>query len=204
MDFIGPVLCGWKTAEVRIGDQRLHYKHAQLNCYDGYDMARTESDREDLLREAKALVERAELQVAGLEEPVVVGFRRDGAASVFFGADPVYQFNAANELRRAYVGGLLFKAEMGTLVELRRERREREIALVRRALNGDELSKFLAAMQKRLGTLRMAFDASAVEVIGQVPPTSAVIERIRRWVNEAPDSVVVAQGPNVQRSAMRD
>ena len=36
-------------------------------------MPHTEHDREDLLREATALVERAELQVNGWDAPVVVG-----------------------------------------------------------------------------------------------------------------------------------
>ena len=47
-------------------------------------MARQESNREDLLREATALVERVELHVPAFEEPIVVGFRRDGCASFLF------------------------------------------------------------------------------------------------------------------------
>src|SRR5688572_26999220 len=69
-------------------------------------MSRRESDREDLLREATALVERVELLVPGEGEPVVAGFRRDGSLSVFFGPEAVYQFNSAGELRRAFAGGL--------------------------------------------------------------------------------------------------
>ena len=52
-------------------------------------MALHEQDREDLLSEATALVQRVELRVEGFAEPVIVGFRRGGEASVFFGADPV-------------------------------------------------------------------------------------------------------------------
>ncbi len=70
-------------------------------------MARDESSREDLLREATALVERIEL-VPHATDPliaasdlfdkhIVAGFRRDGALSVFFGEDPVYHFNAEGE-----------------------------------------------------------------------------------------------------------
>ena len=73
-------------------------------------MARNQSDREDLLREATALVERAELRISGWSEPVVVGFRRGGGASLFFGGKEVYQFNAGGELRRAFVAGRLIKA----------------------------------------------------------------------------------------------
>src|SRR5262245_23531542 len=111
-------------------------------------MARQESAREDILREATALVERVELQVPNAPEHVVVGFRRNGAASVFFGADPVYQFNEAGELRRAYVGGELYKAERGGLVALCRERGEREVALVRRELANDEMRAVLGALEK--------------------------------------------------------
>jgi len=73
-------------------------------------MAREEEPREDLLREATALVERVELQIEGFAETIVAGFRRDGAASFYFGQDFVFQFNTANQLRRGYVEGRLFKA----------------------------------------------------------------------------------------------
>ena len=50
-------------------------------------MARHQEDREDILREATALVERVELEIENLEDPVVVGFRRDSGPAFFFGAD---------------------------------------------------------------------------------------------------------------------
>ena len=50
-------------------------------------MARHEEDREDLLAEATALVERAELVVEGAAESVVIGFRRDGCASIYCGCN---------------------------------------------------------------------------------------------------------------------
>ena len=93
-------------------------------------MAHYESDREDLLRQATALVERAEILLPGLTEPLVVGFRRDGSVSFFFGADPVYQFNAAGELRRAYLDGLLYKADRGRLVQMRARAVATEVVLV--------------------------------------------------------------------------
>lgn len=37
-------------------------------------MARHSEDREDILPEATALVERVELEIDGLEDPLVVGF----------------------------------------------------------------------------------------------------------------------------------
>src|SRR5689334_1384312 len=72
-------------------------------------MAREEHQREDLLREATALVERAEIRLPGCEAAIVVGFRRDGAPSFFFGDDFVVQFNPHHELRRGYWNGRLVK-----------------------------------------------------------------------------------------------
>jgi hypothetical protein len=48
-------------------------------------MARQESAREDLMREAVALVRRIELHVNGEPAPVVIGCRRDGAVSILRG-----------------------------------------------------------------------------------------------------------------------
>jgi len=133
-------------------------------------MAREESDREDLLREATALVRRIEFRIPDHAESIVMGFRRDGAASIFFGADPVYQFNAAGELRRAFHDGNLFKAEQGRLVLLTRERTPTEVQLLRRDLDSAAAELFLAMMAAQLLAVRIAIAAGNVTVVGQVPP----------------------------------
>jgi hypothetical protein len=161
-------------------------------------MSRRESDREDLLREATALVERAEVEVEGLAEPVVVGFRKDGAASVFFGADPVYQFNSAGELRRAFVDGLLYKAEQGKLVSLQRERTESETALVRGALSESETAAFVSSMQDWLTRLRAAMAAGKFTVTGEWPVGGKVSQRIHTWLMGIPTVIVVAKVANVR------
>ncbi|MEX2174089.1 MAG: hypothetical protein WD872_06985 [Pirellulaceae bacterium] len=160
-------------------------------------MSRHESPREDLLREATALVERAELVVAGYDEPITAGFRKDGSASFFFGVDPVYQFNAAGELRRAYVGGRLVKAEQGRLVALRRERSATEVALVREELSAPQTEQLLAAMSEHLLRLRTALGQDAFECRGQVPAEADVPSRIGDWLAALPPRVAVAGRPNV-------
>jgi hypothetical protein len=160
-------------------------------------MARQESDREDLLREATALVERAELQIPSESEPVTAGFRRDGSLSVFFGGDPVYQFNAAGELRRAFAGGLLYKAERGRLVALRRERSEHEVALVRRELSDDETAAFLIASRKRLNQFLAALQTHNFRLAGQVPSEGDVLARVSEWLAALPAELIVAQSPRV-------
>ena len=85
-------------------------------------MAREESDREDMLREAVALTRRAEVQFRENEEPVFLGFKRDGGLSIYLTVDRVYQFNASGELRRAYRDGFLYRTQGDTLAELQRDR----------------------------------------------------------------------------------
>jgi hypothetical protein len=153
-------------------------------------MAREESSREDLLREATALVERIELAPlangplsAGdlAEEHIVVGFRRDGALSIFFGEDPVYQFNPAGELRRAYCDGKLLKAVGGQLAALDRVRTEHETQLVRHDLTRDEQATFIAQMQDNLKRFAQVIKANGFEIVGQVPTGADVLIRVQNW-----------------------
>jgi len=161
-------------------------------------MARRESEREDILREATALAERVELKIPDFEEPVVGGFRREGAASVFFGADPVCQFNTAGELRRAYVGGLLYKAERGRLVALRRERTATEVALIRRELDDAETKALLTDLESHLSRLKVAFSQNSLAVVGQVPSDMDIIGRVSLWLDSLPPRIAVAAMPNVR------
>ncbi len=160
-------------------------------------MARDEQDREDLMAEATALVERASVRLADRQEPIVVGFRRDGSASFFFSAEPVYQFNSAGKLRRAYADGLLYKAERGRLVALHRERTDRQVGLVRHELNAAETEHFLAGMNRQLNALSEALSEGHFELIGQVPSTVDVLGRIRRWLESFSNGTEVADSPRV-------
>lgn len=160
-------------------------------------VAREERDREDLLAEATALVERAELRIAAEAEPIVAGFRRDGAASVYFGPDPAYHFNAAGELRRAYSRGKLLKAERGKLVSLARRREANEVVLLRHELTADEQQAFLAELSRRLVSLRAALTGGDYQLVGQVPELAAVSGRIRRWLESLPLPPTVAAFPRL-------
>lgn len=148
-------------------------------------MARTESDREDLIAEATALVRRAEIATAGFAGPVVVGFRRDGGLSVYFGADPAYHFDPDGRLKRAYRNGLLYRTQGETLAELNRERTPAETVLRRRDLSGEELRAFLDDMADRLSALLAAIEDGRAAVVRQVPDgdetfVADVADRLRR------------------------
>ena len=160
-------------------------------------MAREESDREDLLREATALVERVELSPVGGGEPIVIGFRSSGALSVFFGGDTAYHFNSNRELRRAYVEGLLYKAEHGQLLSLERIRQDNQVQLIRRELSADAQAAFLAAMLQTLAAMAYQIDDEELAIVGQVPPEADVVGRALQWLRLA-TPITVAQSPHAR------
>jgi hypothetical protein len=159
-------------------------------------MARHQEDREDILREATAFVERVELEIDGLEDPVVVGFRSASGPAFFFGADPVYQFNSQSQLRRGYRQGQLLKAEAGRLIELRRERTSSSMNLVRHELDEQQLSEFMRQLTGRLQLIREALQAQHFHVLGQVPVEVDVVGRLIRWLADMPAIPAIAEIPN--------
>jgi hypothetical protein len=158
-------------------------------------MAEREQDREDLLAEAKALTQRISLLVPGDDEATVVGFRRDDSASFYFGTSRAYQFTSAGQLRRAFVGGLLFKAEGGKVVALRRERKTSVVELVSRELDVDAERDFLEEMRSRLDKLKDALASGNPAVIGQVPKDADVMGRARDWLERFAAAVTIARSP---------
>ncbi|MCA9263054.1 MAG: hypothetical protein KDA60_04375 [Planctomycetales bacterium] len=162
------------------------------------DDPRERREREDIMREATALVERAEFQIAGSSVVYIVGFRRNGALSLFCDEDPVFQFTSAHELRRGYWNGTLIKAEVGRLVRLIRQRSESESLLIRRELSVDESSEFLAKARETLDAIVSAHQQHATTVLQSHPEDLDVIDKFVRWTRELPNSIPVAASPNVR------
>lgn len=161
-------------------------------------MAREEQDREDLMREATALVERVELRTASETESVIVGFRRNGCASVYFGGDPAYHFNSRNELRRAYVAGRLWKADQGRLIAMRHARTEMQVELHSQPLRTPDRQVALQELQARLEQL--AADLGALErhtVACSQPPDVDALSRVRQWLESLRHPITVAARPHV-------
>ncbi len=140
-------------------------------------MAREESDREDLISEATALVDRAAFALQDSADEIVVGFRRDGSPSIYLTPDRVYQFNNAGELRRAYVDGDLYKAERVRLTAMSRERTTRKTALVGRDLTDDEAAAFLLSMRAELDNLGTV--ASRRKITVHAPSHERIDHQIR-------------------------
>src|SRR5438045_2175540 len=105
-------------------------------------MARHEADREDLMAEAIALRERVELALPGEAEHTIAGFRDNGRFSLYFGTDPVFHLDADGALRRAFVGGDLYRSQAHTLARLTRQRTGGAVNLVRHDLDASQLEMF--------------------------------------------------------------
>ncbi len=161
-------------------------------------MARQEQVREDLLAEATALVERVELALPGYPEPVVAGFRASDCASLFFGSDPVYQFNSQRQLRRAFVDGMLYKADGGRLISLARTRSAGRLELVRGQLDDAAQARILGAMAAHLAAMRGALESGDARIRRQVPEDANVIVRLRHWFAGLGESAEVAASPHAK------
>ena len=132
-------------------------------------MARVETDRDDLLREAVALVRRMELRAMPGNPVIVVGFRPTGWLSIYFDADPMYQFDELGRLRRAYIDGLLYRSEGSVLAQLERQRSEAETTLVRRDLCGESLVEFQRQMHAKIQWLQALLVDGGATLSRQVP-----------------------------------
>lgn len=161
-------------------------------------MAREESDREDLLREATALVARAEFALSGQTDSVVGGFRRDGSASFYFGGDPVVQFDLELRVRRGFFRGQLVKAERGRLVILDRHRTATETQLVRREWSDEQTREYLADMRSRLSELERQLESGAARIEGAVPAVEEVVPRLKEWLANLPGELTAARSAGLK------
>lgn len=132
-------------------------------------MARQESDREDLMKEAIALVRRAEFRIAGIADTCVAGFRSNNAFSIYFGPDPTFHFDQTGRLRRAFVEDRIYRTQGNTLARLIRVHTSQQTELQRFDLPAGELADFLDQTQRRLQTLHAALLRRDVTIIAQIP-----------------------------------
>ncbi len=139
---------------------------------------RLEVDREDLMREATALRERAEFRVPHEPETVIAGYRNSGSLSVYFGPDPCFHFDAAGGLRRAFVGGDLLRTQGQTLARLRRLRTGGTVELRRHDLSADELETFLRNARTRLTALLNGLQSADIKCLQEIPQDAHLAERL--------------------------
>ncbi|MBA3484561.1 MAG: hypothetical protein H0T51_22385 [Pirellulales bacterium] len=156
-------------------------------------MARETHEREDLLRDATALVPRVMLrvQLGGQSLNVFAGFRGE-SLSLYLGDDPVYHFNDRGELRRAFVDGRLIKAEQGRLVSLERKRGDTETVLERQAGSEQSDRDLLADLSRMIQKLAAEMITGRVDVVGQVPENGDAAARLADWLAQRPKPTIAA------------
>jgi hypothetical protein len=160
-------------------------------------MAHECHDREDLLRDARALVPRVQVQ-AKLGCRLVslfAGFRGE-SLSVYFGADPVFHFNADGELRRAHVAGRLVKSDHGRLISMERVHTDDAVELRAEQLDDAAQAQLLTDMVDRLAALRAILESRQYKIDGVVPPESDALERLDAWLARHP-APTIAESPRV-------
>ncbi|MEZ6122354.1 MAG: hypothetical protein R3C49_04145 [Planctomycetaceae bacterium] len=152
-------------------------------------MARHEADKEDLMVEATALVERAEYQCRSDDSEacswsvVTVGFRRDQSLSVYFDQNPFYQFDPEGRLRRAHVDGLLYRSQTTTLACLQRARTETATTLLRRDLDESELRQFRNRLRLLLTNLQQLFERQELVCLREVTSVADFATRVSESLN---------------------
>ena len=151
------------------------------------------------MHDATALVDRVELKHPEWKEPVVAGFRRDGQISLYFGAEPVYQFNDHGEFRRGFWRGCLLKADDRRLVRLRRSE---HAELLRSELNREDYLAWLKEMLARLNSLRNGLLSREAIQTNEVSVSGQTRERVQEWLDDWIDSYpsrqhTIAVRPNV-------
>ena len=163
-------------------------------------MARKSQDREDLLRDAKAFTTRLQLKVSWGEKSGIVffGIRVGDAVSFYFDQDPVYHFNAAGKLRRAFVDGYLVKAEAGQLVRLHRQHKANETVMLRDEMTFGEQQIFCASVKQRLGKLLSVLVDGQYALEGQVAAAENqnVVDALKDSL-ESFSEICVADSPRV-------
>ncbi len=168
-------------------------------------MARQPVPREDLIRDAVALADRIEFvhpvrqdrsSTHGLLADVtaiLVGFRHDGSASVYFDQEPVYQFDARWAMRRAFVAGPL-KAKAGRLIRLNKRHEGGKLRLDALPMSEAEQEQFLGEAHHRLHQLHEALRTGELRVSRQVAlGVSDVAIRVREWLEQMPYPLSVAE-----------
>ncbi len=142
------------------------------------DPQRLEVDREDLMREATALGQRAEFRRPDAAETVIAGYRSDGSLSIYFGPDPCYHFNPDLRLRRAYVEGDLYRTQGTTLARMQRIRTHDAVVLQRHDLSPEECESFLDQADERLRTFAESLTSATADCVQCVPEDSDIITRL--------------------------
>ena len=157
-------------------------------------MALIEQDREDLFRDGRAMIICGEAIVDG--EPWVVGFRADGALSLYFGPDAVFQFDRQLLLRRVFIDEDRFAASEGKLLRIKRLNRGHRLALQREPLEPEELVRVTAKLHQFVLRLQSLISHPAAQWRVRGSDLDAWRSRVSEACDRLVTSAKIADVPN--------
>ena len=158
-------------------------------------MARQEQDREDLLRDGKQMLLRAECVIDDVV--VVVGFRSQGQVSIYVGPDPVFQFNSSSELRRVFFNGKRYAAIQGRLCELTRSVSSDRVRFSPQAILANVETEIMADLESNLARIQIALESPETEWRLAGGEFLNFQSQLSEWLGIVLTSVKIAETPNV-------
>ena len=139
---------------------------------------------EDLLADATALVHRAKIELPTGNDPVVFGFRKNGALSLFFDSEIAYHFNRQHQIRRVFLHDERYKAEQGQLVCVRRIPDLRNVRLHSTPVDPSQLEHILSVLDDRLRCWPELLNARNYRIIGQISSRGDIVQRLKDCIPE--------------------
>ena len=159
-------------------------------------MAINRAVREDLMRDATAYTRRLMLRSAQPDERIFVGLRQQGGWSIYFGEDPVYQFNDQFKVRRVHFANQNYAATDGKLYWLQRNRLGGRVE-IQRTYSADAERRMLADCLNRLQELAAGMLSNSVEIVERLPVDDReLVEDVAKMIRKTVQHLEIANVAN--------
>lgn len=158
-------------------------------------MAKQVQDREDLLRDGRQMAIRGETTINDIV--VTIGFRDAGQMSLYCGPDPVFQFNAGQQLRRVFFAGERYAADARHLVRLDRASRGGKVQFVPKEVSEDRRAAIMQSLERWIGDLRLANTTEHAEWRVADQQDAVFHQQLSGWLDALPQPIEIADSPSV-------
>ncbi len=157
-------------------------------------MAIEEHDREDLLRDGRKMAVRGQMVLDGVT--ILIGFRRQGQVSLYWGAGRVFQFDESQQLRRVYLDGRKYAAESGKLIELSRQSRGGRVELTRQGVDQSTTATVVDTIADTLKRLFAIISDNESEWSTVGATAADFRDRVSRWLQTMPSPLQIGSRAN--------
>ena len=159
-------------------------------------MAINRAARENLMRDATAYTRRLMLRSAQSDERILIGLRQQGGWSIYFGEDPVYQFNDQCKVRRVHGANQSYAATDGKLYWLQRNQLGGRVE-IQRTYSADTERRMLADCLQRLQELAARMLSNSVEIVERLPVDDREIaEDVAKMIRKTVQHLEIANVAN--------